>query len=116
MRILGAAMGAIVTIPILMILSLFVIKGLIAIVLFICVSPMLGMIVSYIFTMILMKIIERIKHTIKMNKLLRHTQIVVSGFRAMSLGGNDTQNTIGIVIAILIAAGFVTAARNFRCG
>ncbi|MCZ9313574.1 MAG: inorganic phosphate transporter [Methanocorpusculum sp.] len=107
--ILGAAAGAVVTIPILMILDLFVIKGLLAILLFICVSPMLGLIVSYIFTTILTKIMASAKHPTKMNKWFQRAQIVGSGFQAMSLGGNDAQNAMGIIIAILIAAGFVTA-------
>ncbi|HJJ96232.1 MAG TPA: inorganic phosphate transporter [Methanocorpusculum sp.] len=107
--ILGAAAGAVVTIPILMILDLFVIKGLLAILLFICVSPILGLIVSYIFTTILTKIMASAKHPTKMNKWFQRAQIVGSGFQAMSLGGNDAQNAMGIIIAILIAAGFVTA-------
>ncbi|HJJ92482.1 MAG TPA: inorganic phosphate transporter [Methanocorpusculum sp.] len=105
---IGAMVGAVVTIPILMILNLFVIKGLLAIVLFICVSPMLGMFVSYLFTTILTKIMANAKHPTKMNKWFQRAQIVASGFQAMSLGGNDAQNAMGIIIAILIAAGIVT--------
>ncbi len=106
---LGAGIGAIVTIPILMILDLFVISGLLAILLFICVSPILGLLVSYTVTTVLTKLMERSRQPTKMNKWFQRAQIVGSGFQAMSLGGNDAQNAMGIIIAILISAGLVTA-------
>ena len=107
--VLGAAAGAIIAIPLLMILDLFVIKGLLAIVLFICVSPALGLIVSYLFTTAVMKIMANTRHPTKMNKWFQRAQIVGSGFQAMSLGGNDAQNAMGIIMAILIAGGFIAS-------
>lgn len=107
--LLGAGAGAIVTIPSLMILNIFVIKGLLAIVLFTCVSPMLGLIVSYVFASVLTKIMANSKHPTKMNKWFQRAQIFGSGFQAMSLGGNDAQNAMGVIIAILISAGLATS-------
>ncbi len=107
--VLGAAAGAIIAIPLLMILDLFVIKGLLAIVLFICVSPALGLIVSYLFTTAVTKIMANTRHPTKMNKWFQRAQIVGSGFQAMSLGGNDAQNAMGIIMAILIAGGFIAS-------
>ncbi|HJJ98671.1 MAG TPA: inorganic phosphate transporter [Methanocorpusculum sp.] len=106
--ILGAVVGAVVTIPILMILNRFVItNGLFAIVLFICVSPIFSLVVSYIFTSILTKTMATAKHPTKMNKWFQRVQIIGSGFQAAGLGGNDAQNAMGIILAILLAGGFV---------
>ncbi|MDV0442830.1 inorganic phosphate transporter [Methanorbis rubei] len=107
--ILGACAGAIIAIPLLMILDLFVIKGLLAILLFICVSPALGLIVSYFFTTLVTKVMANTRHPSKMNKWFQRAQIVGAGFQAMSLGGNDAQNAMGIIMAILIAAGIIAA-------
>lgn len=108
--ILGAAVGAVVAVPIAMILGVFEFSGILAIILFICVSPALGLIVSYIFTVILTRITaRRVTHPNKMNKWFQKAQILGSGFQALSLGGNDAQNAMGIIFAILISVGIVGA-------
>jgi PiT family inorganic phosphate transporter len=103
---LGAGIGAVLAIPVLMTLDIFVIKGLLAIALFICVSPILGLLVSYTATTLLTNVMSRAKSPSRMNKWFQRAQIVGSGFQALSLGGNDAQNAMGIILAILIAAGF----------
>lgn len=104
--ILGGIVGAVVSVPIAMITVGFKFSGLLAIILFICVSPILGLIVSFLFTSILTRILERLsKHPTKLNKWFQRAQILGSGFQAMSLGGNDAQNAMGIIFAILVSAG-----------
>lgn len=104
--ILGGIVGAVVSVPIAMITVGFKLSGLLAIILFICVSPILGLIVSFLFTSILTRILERLsKHPTKLNKWFQRAQILGSGFQAMSLGGNDAQNAMGIIFAILVSAG-----------
>lgn len=108
--ILGAAIGAIISVPLAMITVGFQFSGLLAIVLFICVSPMLGLVVSYLFTSILTRLIARFsKHPTKLNKWFQRAQILGSGFQAMSLGGNDAQNAMGIIFAILVSTGLLAA-------
>ena len=104
--ILGGIVGAVVSVPIAMITVGFKFSGLLAIILFICVSPILGLIVSFLFTSILTRILERLsKHPTKLNKWFQRAQILGSGFQAMSLGGNDAQNAMGLIFAILVSAG-----------
>lgn len=106
---LGALIGAILAIPVLMITGVFVISGILAILLFICVSPILGVLVSYCFTTLLTNVMSRAKSPSRMNKWFLRAQIVGSGFQALSHGGNDAQNAMGIILAIMIAAGLVGA-------
>lgn len=108
--ILGGIVGAVVSVPIAMMTVGFQFSGLLAIILFICVSPILGLIVSFLFTSILTRILERVsKHPTKLNKWFQRAQILGSGFQAMSLGGNDAQNAMGIIFAILVSAGVLGA-------
>ena len=45
----------------------------------------------------------------KLNKWFQRAQILGSGFQAMSLGGNDAQNAMGMIFAILVSAGFLSS-------
>jgi PiT family inorganic phosphate transporter len=107
---IGAGVGAIIAVPIAMMLGIFVFSGLIAILLFICVSPILGLLVSYAFTTILTRITaKRSSHPMLLNKWFQRAQVLASGFQAASLGGNDAQNAMGIILAILISTGLVAS-------
>jgi PiT family inorganic phosphate transporter len=106
--ILGAGAGAMLAVPIAMILGVFEFNGLIAILLFICVSPALGLIVSWAFTMILTRILAKhVTQPTKMNKWFQRLQVLAAGFQAASLGGNDAQNAMGIIFAILLSVGII---------
>lgn len=108
--ILGGVVGAVLAVPIAMITTGFQFSGILAILLFICVSPILGLIVSYLFTSALSQLIARFaKSPTKLNKWFQRAQIIGSGFQALSLGGNDAQNAMGIIFAILVSAGLVTS-------
>jgi PiT family inorganic phosphate transporter len=108
--LIGAGVGAIVAVPIAMILGVFVFSGLLAILLFICVSPILGLLVSYSFTTILTRITaKRSAHPMLLNKWFQRAQVLASGFQAASLGGNDAQNAMGIILAILISTGLAAS-------
>ena len=106
--ILGAAVGAVFAIPLAMICFGFVFGGILAILLFICVSPMLGLVVSYILTIIITNISSRItKSPSRLNKWFQRLQVVGSAFQALSLGGNDAQHAMGFIMAIMISVGWI---------
>ena len=106
----GAAVGGILAIPAAMLCGIFPSNSILAIVLFICVSPMLGLVVSYAFTTVLMRIIARCSKTpMRLNKWFQRLQVVGAAFQALTIGGNDAQNAMGIIFAILVSGGFVTA-------
>jgi len=106
--ILGAGTGAMLAVPIAMVLGVFQFSGLIAILLFICVSPVLGLIVSWTFTMILTRIMaKRVTQPSRQNKWFQRLQVLAAGFQAASLGGNDAQNAMGVIFAILLSVGII---------
>lgn len=109
--LIGVGVGAIAAVPAAMIAGIFAFSGLLAIILFICVSPILGLVVSYSFTKLLTRITaKRSSHPMLLNKWFQRAQILASGFQATSLGGNDAQNAMGIIFAILISTGLATSS------
>lgn len=110
MALLGGFVGFVLAVPVAMITVGFQFSGILAILLFICVSPVLGLVVSFLFTSVLTRILARFsKHPMKLNKWFQRAQILGSGFQAMSLGGNDAQNAMGMIFAILVSAGFLSS-------
>lgn len=106
---IGLIVGAVIGVPAAMITGVFEFNGIPAILLFICVSPILGLVVSYLFTTLLSGFAARhIKNPMKMNKWFQRLQILGSGFQALSLGGNDAQNAMGIIVAILLSVGMLS--------
>lgn len=106
----GAGVGAVLSIPVAMLFGVFPGSSILAIILFICVSPMLGIVVSYLFTVILTRIVAKCsKVPTQLNKWFQRLQVVGAGFQALTIGGNDAQNAMGIIFAILVAAGLTTA-------
>jgi inorganic phosphate transporter, PiT family len=68
---------------------------------FIFLAPILGMIISY-FVSILMMYITRHGKPTKLNKIFRYLQLVSSALFSLGHGGNDAQKVMGIITAALI--------------
>jgi len=106
--LLGTILGAVFAVPFAMICFGFVFGGILAILLFICVSPLLGVAVSYCITIIVAKISMKVtKSPSKLNKWFQRLQVVGSAFQALSLGGNDAQHAMGFIMAIMISVGWI---------
>ncbi|GAA5262752.1 inorganic phosphate transporter [Methanocalculus sp.] len=105
---LGAIIGIAIIIPISMFLDIIEIKGILAIVLFIVVSPTLGFIAAYAFAAFIMRYLSRASTPQRMNYIFRKLQIVSASFHAIGHGSNDAQNAMGIITAILFAGGLIT--------
>ncbi|HJJ44465.1 MAG TPA: inorganic phosphate transporter [Methanocorpusculum sp.] len=106
----GAAVGGILAIPLALVLGVFPGSNILSILLFICVAPMLGIVAAYTFTAILTRIIAKCsKAPMRLNKWFQRLQVVGSAFQALTIGGNDAQNAMGIIFAILVSAGLVSA-------
>lgn len=78
-------------------------SGLLYIVAFIVVSPLLGFLLGGLLMLLVSWICVRTK-PIKVDKLFRHLQLVSAGLYSLGHGGNDAQKTIGIIWLLLIAA------------
>jgi PiT family inorganic phosphate transporter len=102
----GAIFGAAFSVPFVIITGLLKISGLFAIVLFIVLSPLLGFIITYIFSLVFIRWFRN-KNPKKMNFLSKKLQIFSSAFYSIGHGSNDAQNGMGVITAILVAGGIL---------
>ena len=105
--VLGAFCGIAIVVPAGVITGTLPITGILAIVIFIVVSPMLGMIVSYILGIGVIRLFRNAASR-TMNSLFRRLQLVSAAFYSVGHGSNDAQNAMGIITALLVAAGILT--------
>jgi PiT family inorganic phosphate transporter len=84
------------------------ISGLFAIILFITVSPMLGFLSAYLLGLILMRLFRKTDGR-KLNNAFEKLQIIAACGQAVGHGANDAQNAMGMITALLLAAGFISS-------
>ncbi len=78
-------------------------SGLLYIVAFIVISPMLGFLLGALILLAVSWLFVRVR-PIKVDKWFRRLQLVSAGLYSLGHGGNDAQKTIGIIWLLLIAA------------
>jgi PiT family inorganic phosphate transporter len=79
-------------------------EGLRKIGVFIVLSPMIGLALGLIFTLVIYWLFHRYKRVERLNRGFRHGQLVSAAAFSLGHGGNDAQKTMGIILAVLIAA------------
>src|SRR6201996_7712448 len=72
--------------------------------LFIFLAPLIGMVVAFIITLIILNICRR-ANPYKADNWFRRLQLVSSGLLSLGHGGNDAQKVLGIIAAALVAHG-----------
>ncbi|HEY3319073.1 MAG TPA: anion permease [Planctomycetota bacterium] len=88
--------------------KVLVIPGLVKIAAFIVISPLVGLILGYI----LMSIVHYFFYNAnpaRASSLFRKLQIFSAAAYSLGHGGNDAQKTMGIILAVLIAGGYLNA-------
>jgi len=80
--------------------------GLTKIVTSLVLSPLVGMLVAFIFMILLCWIFRRAA-PVGTAPLFRRLQMLSAGFMALSHGSNDAQKTMGVITMSLVAAGFM---------
>ncbi len=85
-------------------------KGILTIIAFIVISPLIGMIMGFTLNCLFMLIFRRSKAQ-KVDKGFRRMQLLSSAAFSLGFGGNDGQKTMG-VIAILFATAFASEPDN----
>ncbi len=68
---------------------------------FIFLAPLLGMVISYFFSILMLFITKRMKPA-KVHKVFRPLQLVSSALFSLGHGGNDAQKVMGIITAAII--------------
>jgi PiT family inorganic phosphate transporter len=87
--------------------SSIVFAGVIKIVLFIFLAPVLGMVISFIISSVVVYIFRKFTPS-NVDKLFRRLQILSSSTLSLGHGGNDAQKSMGIIWAALIVSGLST--------
>lgn len=71
---------------------------------FIFLAPMLGMLLSFIITVIIVNVCKN-SHPYKAERWFKRLQLVSSALFSLGHGGNDAQKVMGIIAAAMVAAG-----------
>lgn len=84
--------------------SVILIKGWIPVIIFLIISPVIGMVLGWL---IMTAISWMTRHTerYKAERRFRHLQLLSAGLYSLGHGTNDAQKTMGIIVALLAAAG-----------
>jgi PiT family inorganic phosphate transporter len=104
---LGAAAGIAITIPVLMIAGVLVLSGILVIVLFIFISPVIGIVSAFLFDLFISQIF-RCSRQNRMRRIFQPLHILASLFQAAGHGANDGQHAVGVITTLLLSAGLLS--------
>ncbi len=93
--------------------GLLVARGWIRIIIFIVLSPLLGMILGYLFMVALLWIFRRSRPD-RVDHIFRRGQLLSAAAYSLGHGGNDAQNSMGVMTAVLVAGGFLASGAGGR--
>ncbi len=105
--LLGMLCGIALTIPFITITKILPVSGILAIMVFIVVSPVLGLIAAFLLGILMVRLF-RTRDSKTMNFLFRKLQILSASFYSIGHGSNDAQNAMGVITAILVAGGLLS--------
>ena len=86
-------------------LDVLISEGLRTIGAFIVLSPLIGLALGLLLTMVIQWVFHRSRDVDKLNRGFRRGQLGSAAAFSLGHGGNDAQKTMGIILAVLIAAG-----------
>ncbi len=81
-------------------------SGLTRILLFIVVSPLIGLILALLFTFIVFRLARNAMPR-KVDKVFRRLQLVSAALYSLGHGTNDAQKTMGVIAVLLFSAGYL---------
>src|SRR3954468_9201948 len=79
-------------------------EGLRKIGVFIVLSPLIGLAFALLITLLILWIFHRYRKVEKLNRVFRRGQLLSAAAFSLGHGGNDAQKTMGVILAVLIAA------------
>ncbi len=77
--------------------------------LFIILSPLIGLAVGLILTVLIAWVFHRVRRLDRLNKGFRRGQLVSAAAFSLGHGANDAQKTMGIILAVLISTGHLAS-------
>jgi len=106
--LIGALFGGTLVIPVLMLVGVLKISGLVAIVLFIFISPIMGVSTAFLFNIIISHLFHHRKQN-RVRRIFRPLHVIASLFQAAGHGANDGQHAVGVITALLLAGGLISS-------
>ncbi|MGD1003839.1 MAG: inorganic phosphate transporter [Methanoregulaceae archaeon] len=106
--LVGSICGLAITITVLMIFGAIKLTGLLGIVLFIFLSPIIGMVVAFLFDVLISHMFRNSKQN-RMKRIFQPLHVVASLFQAAGHGANDGQHAVGLITALLVSAGILSS-------
>ncbi|MDX6234756.1 MAG: inorganic phosphate transporter, PiT family [Nocardioidaceae bacterium] len=82
-------------------------EGLRKIGVFIVLSPLAGLALGLVFSLLILRVFSRVRRVDMLNRGFRRGQLLSAAAFSLGHGGNDAQKTMGIILAVLIASGEV---------
>jgi len=105
--LIGAICGGALAVPLLMLLGVLTITGLLAVVLFIFISPVLGATVAFLFDVLVSHLFRNSRQN-RMKRIFSPLQVVACCFQAAGHGANDGMHAVGVITALLVSAGILS--------
>lgn len=84
-----------------------IVSGVLKIVAFIVIAPLLGMVFSFIISSVLVYVCRK-SNPFRIDKIFRRLQLISSASFSLGHGGNDAQKSMGIIWVALIVKGLAT--------
>jgi PiT family inorganic phosphate transporter len=103
---IGAVCGAAIAITVLMVLGVIRLSGIMGIILFIFISPILGVTSAFLFDVIVSHVLRHSRQN-RMKRIFQPLHVAASLVQATGHGANDGQHAVGIITALLFSAGML---------
>jgi inorganic phosphate transporter, PiT family len=103
---LGAICGAALIIPVLMLAGVIKVSGLLAIVLFIFISPIIGMVSAFLLDILVSHLFRHSRRN-RMTRIFQPFHVLACLVQATAHGANDGQHAVGVITALLVASGIL---------
>jgi PiT family inorganic phosphate transporter len=106
--ITGAVAGVAITIPALMIAGVLDLSGIFVIVLFIFISPVIGVVSGFLFDLLVSHLFRYSRQN-RMRRIFQPLHVFACLFQAAGHGANDGQHAVGVITALLVSAGMLSS-------
>jgi PiT family inorganic phosphate transporter len=104
---IGAVCGAAISVTVMMVLGVFRLNGIMGIVLFIFISPILGLTSAFLFDVLISHLFRHSRQN-RMKRIFQPLHVGACFFQAAGHGANDGQHAVGVITALLFSAGMLS--------
>jgi PiT family inorganic phosphate transporter len=106
--LLGVIFGIAMIIPLMILAGALIISGILAIVVFVFISPVIGFMAGFLFDLLVSHLFRYSRQN-RMRRIFQPLQVAASLFQAAGHGANDGQHAVGVITALLLAGGLISS-------